>query len=295
MSEWDLLLELCSTYGEGSVAQFQNLVKKSLGDRELHSEALQQLAALGYVDVEYDSYAARQYRWAIAPPVIGYLKGGAAFVTGMRGQAVSKSIEYFVGELDGRVEWITEAGSRGPTSVFIRGLDLDGLVLVAGAVTSETGSHVSVQDRPDLIIASTLLPLSSMMKTNELNRPAGRIARWSMGGSAPWEPDQAASEEGLYQAGMYPVQYWLMKGGLWRRTNSRVGKHLAAWWNQRRLLSYEGTNLYCPLGAQLPGLYERAVTLASGLPPKKEGGRVVYRNVPAEVAALVSSAVFPEV
>ena len=71
------------------------------------------------------------------------------------------------------------------------------------------------------------------------------------------------------------------------RTTPHVAKSFAA--RQRPLISYkeESHELYVPLGAELPGLYGRAITLMSGRPPGKAKDQplVVYENVPAPAAA----------
>jgi hypothetical protein len=61
--------------------------------------------------------------------------------------------------------------------------------------------------------------------------------------------------------------------------------------------STDDSALFVPLGAKIPGLYGRAVLLASGTPPEEveishEGKslRVIqYKNVPLNVAKVVSN------
>ncbi len=76
-----------------------------------------------------------------------------------------------------------------------------------------------------------------------------------------------------------------------RRGDSRVVKHLAN--VGRPIIGYdaESRRLFVPLGADLPGLYGRALTLQSGRPPSKVQGKALlaYPSVDEDVAsALVS-------
>jgi hypothetical protein len=64
-------------------------------------------------------------------------------------------------------------------------------------------------------------------------------------------------------------------------------KHAAAQeLSGRTLMAYSERDrqLVTPLGAALPGLYERAVTLETGLPGFVQRDFVVYRDVPGDLA-----------
>ena len=69
--------------------------------------------------------------------------------------------------------------------------------------------------------------------------------------------------------------------------NARLLKHIAALQNNDPLIGYdsEKESLYVPSGAELPGLYSRSATLASGSLPRFENGFLVYKRVPADLAA----------
>jgi len=58
-------------------------------------------------------------------------------------------------------------------------------------------------------------------------------------------------------------------------------------------MAYDGESriLACHLGAQLPGLYERAAVLSSGEAPQAtESGHVAYRGIEPSVARSLASA-----
>jgi hypothetical protein len=70
--------------------------------------------------------------------------------------------------------------------------------------------------------------------------------------------------------------------------DARVVKFAAALDSGQSLVGYDKSAqaLYVPLGADLPGLYGRAATLASGYPPTENASEHVlqYRDVPPALA-----------
>lgn len=66
-----------------------------------------------------------------------------------------------------------------------------------------------------------------------------------------------------------------------------LSKHATALlWGSKPLLAYEPDDqvLKVPLGANLPGLYERAAVLASGMAPFPNDGSLCYPFVSPEMA-----------
>jgi hypothetical protein len=60
--------------------------------------------------------------------------------------------------------------------------------------------------------------------------------------------------------------------------------------SQKPLIAYSPshTRLYAPLGAELPGLYERAITLETGKLGSARKNFVVYDDVPADLAGRIA-------
>ena len=79
-----------------------------------------------------------------------------------------------------------------------------------------------------------------------------------------------------------------------RRVDSRLAKHAVASWIGEPLVGFdaESETLYVPLGAELPGLYERAVVGVPGVIPKPDLERAVttYGATPEDVALRVVGA-----
>jgi hypothetical protein len=77
------------------------------------------------------------------------------------------------------------------------------------------------------------------------------------------------------------------------RADNRWSKWLAAAVMSVNLLAYDPASqqLTCRMGAQMPGLYERAAVLASGWAPQPlTDATVAYRGTPPEVATAIWSA-----
>jgi hypothetical protein len=77
-----------------------------------------------------------------------------------------------------------------------------------------------------------------------------------------------------------------------RYCNPEISKHFASSQFGKPLFFYirEKKQLICPLGARLPGLYGRALVLASGTMPDSDttGKYVIYNNISGEQAKMLS-------
>ncbi|WP_158277206.1 hypothetical protein [Serinibacter arcticus] len=118
-----------------------------------------------------------------------------------------------------------------------------------------------------------------------------------------WVRVASTDTVGSYRTSGYSRTYFVrtatdVESGTARITNVALAKHAAPLLapHGRPLISYHPNDreLVAPLGAPLPGMYGRAVTLASGQPPMRRdspaGSYTVYRDVPAEAAAVIYSA-----
>lgn len=82
-----------------------------------------------------------------------------------------------------------------------------------------------------------------------------------------------------------------LERGTYARCPVQLSKHLAALMDGRPLAAYDPNQklFMVPVGAELPGLYGRALTAASCLPAAlvHGSGAVAYRDVPEELATRV--------
>jgi hypothetical protein len=108
--------------------------------------------------------------------------------------------------------------------------------------------------------------------------------------SGRWRSVPMVGSDGLYRTERHPRRLSAVCGGRPFEVEGSVGKYLAAAAAGRQVVAYDAatSDLSVPLGARLPGLYERAAVLCTGAAPQETtDGRVVYPGVTPEVAALI--------
>ena len=290
--DYDGLLEACFTLGGGSWSEFQLLARQVSEDPWFPFEEIQMLSSLGHIDVEWDSIALTPKRWAASPPVIVTTGSGDAFLAGYRSSESCLTLERLVEQHAGAFAAVSHA--EGPTSYQISGLTLESLRVIADMLNKESTVQWSIIDRPSRSIAHALPALSDVAKLGREVRLPQSVELFDVQG-AGWSAATIARGQGLYRSNSMPRTYCLKDQDNCMQVPYRVGKHLAGVGSGRVLLAYDARTqrLECPLGAQLPGLYERAVVLASGLPPEVDlpNRKVTYREVPNDVAQAIASRV----
>ena len=188
-----------------------------------------------------------------------------------------------------------ELSPRGLRMIGIKELPVDDVHLLASVVsTDQTQVRVSVD--PALQILNNL-PLASEIASAlpETQWPAGVDVRWWAPESRKWTEGGGVGELGVFRFRTSPARFGFRRAadssGM-RTVDSRLGKLLASVEAGASPIAYDpGTErLLAAKGAQLPGLYERAIVLCSGhLPTDVDGLAVAYRDVPETVARLLWS------
>ena len=114
--------------------------------------------------------------------------------------------------------------------------------------------------------------------------------------AAAWVPDGSIERVGAYRLTNHGRVYAVrdetdLADGTITLANAQLAKHLANLWAGDPLARYDerSGSVVTPLGADLPGLYARALTLASGrLPVAREEVRLLqYHAVSRDVADVV--------
>lgn len=146
-------------------------------------------------------------------------------------------------------------------------------------------------------LADHLPPLSAVV--NALPRlPATTVteAQWFDPTQAAWVASIGADGVGAFRVGRYRAMHYIrtqadVEAGTWARGNVYLAKHMAAAALARKpLLAYSETQraLIVPLGALLPGMYERAIVMDSGYAPQRVRSNHVYRGVSLDLAARIT-------
>ena len=286
--DFDGLLEACFTWGAGAWSHFQLLARQVTSDPWFPYEAIQLFSSLGHLDVEWDIAGTLPQQWAVSPSTIVMTDHGDAFLAGYRSSSALSALRPLVESHGGK--WATETNPKGPTTYRLTGVLPNTLRSVVSSILQDGGIDWQFSDRPDKSIASSLPPLWDVVGAG----PQADIPLSSEHfdvSTARWSPESNVGHDGLYRTNSFPRQYFLKIGKVCRSVSYRTGKHLAGAYHHKVLLAYEPqTNrLQCPLGAQLPGLYERAVVLSSGSSPEVDlrDFKVTYHRVSQSVAEAV--------
>jgi hypothetical protein len=185
----------------------------------------------------------------------------------------------------------------GPSIWRISNVGLDDMFEIAAA-REDLANALVVPDAARTMVAA-LAPLSQLRSSLPLIPLPGarRFERFDLP-SASWTEASGVSTAGAYRLVASFLTTYLhvspqeAKAGTGRLGTAQLVKHLAALDAGTPLVSYEKDSaiLSVALGADLPGLYGRAVSLCSGeLPVPVPVRRVlVYRNVPVDVASAIT-------
>ena len=254
-------------------------------------ESARLFSALGHIDLALDPTTLRPKAWAISPPTLAVLADPhAAVLCGARWPELTDRVIEDAEAIGGIIERVETENA--PTTVLIQGLDVQDLRLVAASVRDAAPLSVAVTDSAGAQLAAQLPTLgalaASLPTTPWLNAPT-EIFDVS---TSRWRSVDYPMHPGAYRVGTRPWTFaWRSAAdGQLRVGDSRVVKHLAGAALGQALLAYDRSSqrLTTPLGAALPGLYERAAVLCSGLPPTRAGS-VCYELVPESVADAIAA------
>jgi hypothetical protein len=259
-------------------------------------EVARLMSALGHLELRLDPSSQRAEAWSLAPTTIATTTvDGRAVLCGARSEPLLNALRDRVSALGGGLR--LEGGENDLPVAMIEGLDADALDEVAAKLSTEE-MPVKVSMLPARRNAFALSPLSSVAAlASRFAPPLDRLLeRWDLreGG---WSRASDVDSPGVYRTISFPRRYGVHLDGMeprqLMRGDARLVKWLAGIDAGISLLAYdpESRELECLLGAELPGLYERAAVLCSGLPPVQMGATVVYRDVTADVASAIWEAV----
>ena len=291
--DYDGLLEACFTLGGGPWSHFDLLARQSSNTPAFPYETLQLFSALGHIDLELNAAGTRVLQWKVAPPALVTTAYEHMYLAGYRSPRLLDAIEKAVQECGGTLK--AEGSKDGPTVCRITGIVQESLGTIVESVNRDTAVRLHISDRPDRSVALSL-PLLHGVLTEDRAVPVPEVGAHFDVVKASWVTGVFTASDGLYRTDSNPRSYILRRGPTYFGVSYRTGKHLAGACAGRSLIAYDPKErqIVCPLGTQLPGLYERAIVLSSGLPPVTDlrQARVVYERVPRDVASAVWAAVY---
>jgi hypothetical protein len=287
---FDLLLDALTYARAGRWPLFERLAQQISDEPWFALECGRLFSALGHVDVVVDLASGRPRAWTIRPPTLVVTAAGAV-LTGGRPQGLVNVLEEEVRSLGGELVQIAHAGA--PATIRLHGLgDYAAVEELARVARDAAGTSLAVDDRgghglalalPRLADVAAALPAFDWpnVETERFHFASNKWVRESLTGP------------GAYRFLTRPVRFGALTDRRLVAGDSRLVKWLSAPPLEGALLAYEprSKTLLCRLGAQLPGLYERAAVLCSGSPPEKRAdGSVAYADVPHETATALYDA-----
>lgn len=254
------------------------------------AELAKTLSSLGHIDLSLDRHGLHPKRFAVAPATLASTPSGTVVMCGHRNRAIRDAVIAAAEQLGLAVEIVSDRAA--PDTVSIQIDEAGAEIALAELAGADLEEPIVASVLPALSVARALPRLSSLLLWLPDFKPPGSRAEVYDPHSNSWQRTTTPTQPGAYRFMTRPISYGLMQSpGQMVRADNRWVKWLAANSSRTVMFAYEPDRnlLKVPIGARLPGLFERAIVLSSGLPPR-DGDKVTeYRGVSDEVAEIVSS------
>ncbi|MFD6164207.1 hypothetical protein ACFWFR_03400 [Oerskovia sp. NPDC060287] len=284
---WDIALDALRYAGGGPISTLERIARQIDPSRVFITEFISTLEALGHIEIRRSPETLAPEGWEVCPTTI-VDAGGQRVLTGYWSHELIAGLEGAAEEHGHRVDpvpmesgptlWGTSAGS----AELLEWLDI-GEVILPG--------------RAGLALAGALPRLSEVVARLPRRRAGAHAeTQWFDPTRASWVDVVGMEGPGAYRVGRYSTTYYLRTEADLADDTAALGdvylvKHAATAMTVGRTLSAyspQSRDLAVPLGANLPGLYQRAVVLDSGRAPQKRRGYLVYGDVSPEVVGRIT-------
>ncbi|MDR2565441.1 MAG: hypothetical protein LBC97_05155 [Bifidobacteriaceae bacterium] len=286
MTEPDLevALDALNHVGTGSFAVFERIAVQVDGSGLFADSLLRRLEVVGHIDVARDDHL-RVTEWAVNRPALVPVARGRWALIGSRSPELLDRIASLLGP-DSQV--LTEANAELACTE------------VTGPIPVEAFADLGVcvlDSPPGVLLASALPRLSDIAASlKRVIVPRYRSAEFWDTQSASWRPTATLVDTGAYRLRDFGSTYAIRSAedvlsGTIGLGNAQIVKHIANAWADDPLVGYHSRSgsVVTPLGADLPALYGRALSLCSGRAPREiDRHRMLqYPSVPREVAGII--------
>lgn len=251
--------------GEGTFRVFERIAAQVEGSGLFADSYLRSQEIVGHIDVERDEWF-QVTNWSSNSPTLVPIAQGRWVLIGRKSKTSLAELERTLG---GQAKLVRSVDGELP-KIEVQG-QLSGLAL-------EAQMNIQVLDRSPAQKLISSLPSLSEMET-ELNRivvPEYNFAEMWNTTTASWQYCADLAHVGAYRLNSYRSIYVLrsksdIDDGLVKIGNAQLVKHIANRWAGDLLCGYHSASgsVVVPLGADLPGLFGRALSLCSGSAPRK--------------------------
>tara|TARA_R110002072_G_scaffold13135_8_gene55521 strand:- start:12362 stop:15343 length:2982 start_codon:yes stop_codon:yes gene_type:complete len=282
----DLALDGLCYLGRGSWARFDAIASTFTEEAFEVRQLAATLCELGFIDLELYPGSARVKSWSVCPPQLVTLADQAALLTGFRCESLVDGLRASVESLGGQLK--SEPGLGQPSTVRVLGLAVPDLRGCVDGLRDPLGREVDViEDAPRTILAACLgFPgLRSSLRPLQVGKVTG--LQYFKPRTARWSHVERVSAPGAYRFEAHGRTYCLVdEDGQAYSGSYQLVKTIAVRQAGCRLHDYrEDTRSFVSVpGAEPPALLARALAGCSGRRPIREGGFIVYTEVPADVA-----------
>lgn len=275
--------------GQGTFDAFQQIASNASDEKWYAHELLGQYEAIGAVDVSRDTNS-RVAEWAVNSPTIFPTHSGdwllvGAYSSNLLGR-ISDALgqDFFIDEqIDTVVPRVSILGSV--ENLQERSVELQAL-----------GVKLLLHPPADALAAA--LPKLSVLADGlpRLRRPSfGILEKWDTK-TLSWTPVDHDFAVGAYRSRDFGYFYFLksetdIESETIAPSFAQLVKYVAHMWAGVPLMSYDSLrgSVRVPLGAPAPGLWGRALTLTSGMPPSQSimQGYLDYQSVSEALASKI--------
>jgi hypothetical protein len=289
---WEPAFDALCHVGRGSIAAVSRVLSQLEGSSLAVDVLLRGLEVLGHVDVKRDPLTLEAVEWEVTPPTLVQLAENRWWLVGCRSAPnlvqLSELVDYTGGTISVTID---QQVPRVEISLGLKEIED-----VVDALRDDWPELRAVRDVAEQLAAA--LPALSLVAGGLPRTPlpgVTSVEAWDPAG-ASWRSTNSIESVGAFRLTQHSRTYVLrdmqdLRDGTVTRANAQLAKHVAGLWAKDPLAGFHerSGSVVVPLGADLPGLYGRALTLSSGrLPVPAEGARMLqYLGVSTTVAAIV--------
>ncbi|WP_394276743.1 hypothetical protein [Luteococcus sp.] len=286
---WDLIWDALGAVGGGSWGSLERLafrIEPTALQVNLFARTLQ---TLGHIDLQLDPMTMRPQRWEIRPSTLTRCQDGW-YLAGYWPPTLTDAVLEAAESVGAVTEQVQQKGA--PSRWLIHALEESALRSAVDSIGDAVEWSDGWRD-----LAPLLPPLSTVVRGLRRARlpltENRQIRRWDVNRTT-WVRMKSMEGPGAYRVSRFTTEDYIrteqdVKDGTVAISDVYLSKHIGAWIEGAPpYLAHDprrGT-LTVPLGGDLPGLYGRAVVMASGLAPNVVERRrlLQYHAVPAELA-----------
>ena len=281
--DWDAALDALRFAGGGPKSTLARVATQIDSGAFFLRDFVETLDSMGHIEVRRDPETLDVLDWEVCASTVVELPDGLSFV-GYWSPGLLAIVQEAVQSLGARIEQRSSGDGPRVSVAHVSSDDLKAVLEIEGVVWAGHAGRV---------LADSVHPISEVVASMK------RTTRIPSIGLQAFEPDSTswidvalASSPGAYRTSGYARSYFIrtpedIERSMAAATDVYLSKHAASkMLRNRSLVSYDTNTkeLATPIGADLPGMYSRAVVLETQKVPFNRQGFRIYADVPETLA-----------